>query len=373
MLRDSVELSTAVSVEVHAASHVTTRGYSCPAVLCDELAFWSVEGSASPDSEIIGALRPAMATMPAGGLLIGLSTPYAARGELFKAWERGYARDELDDVLVWVAPSVTMNPSLDAGLVERAYADDPASAAAEYGAEFRRDVEAFLDAEAVRAVTVPGRRELAPVQGVQYRAFVDVSGGSVDSFVTAVAHREGERAILDAVREIRPAFSPDDAVRESAALLKSYHLAEVVGDRYGGLWPRERFQVHGIVYKTASRPKSDYYREALPLVNAGRVELLDLARLFAQACALERRVARGGKDSIDHPPGGRDDVANAALAVCVEMADAAPAATLARLGESEFVNLNTSLERENELAPDGLTSLKMDSVSDPADSWRAKG
>jgi hypothetical protein len=26
---------------------------------------------------------------------------------------------------------------------------------------------------------------------------------------------------------------------------------------------------------------------------------------------LERRTTRGGKDSIDHPPGGRDDVANA--------------------------------------------------------------
>ena len=34
-------------------------------------------------------------------------------------------------------------------------------------------------------------------------------------------------------------------------------------------------------------------------------------RLVAQLCALERRTAWGGRDSIDHGPGGHDDVANA--------------------------------------------------------------
>jgi hypothetical protein len=58
--------------------------------------------------------------------------------------------------------------------------------------------------------------------------------------------------------------------------------------------------------------KSDIYRELLPLVNSGRIELLDNTRLVAQLCFLERRTARGGRDSIDHPPNGRDDVSNAA-------------------------------------------------------------
>jgi hypothetical protein len=42
------------------------------------------------------------------------------------------------------------------------------------------------------------------------------------------------------------------------------------------------------------------------------VELLDIARLASQFCGLERRTARGGRDSIDHAPGAHDDVANAA-------------------------------------------------------------
>ena len=37
-----------------------------------------------------------------------------------------------------------------------------------------------------------------------------------------------------------------------------------------------------------------------------------IQRLVSQICSLERRVGRGGRDSIDHPVGAHDDVANAA-------------------------------------------------------------
>ena len=61
------------------------------------------------------------------------------------------------------------------------------------------------------------------------------------------------------------------------------------------------------------------YREAIPILNAARVELLDNRRLVDQICSLERRTARGGRDSIDHPPGQHDDLANAALGAIVEV------------------------------------------------------
>ena len=65
-------------------------------------------------------------------------------------------------------------------------------------------------------------------------------------------------------------------------------------------------------YEPSTRTKSDIYREAVAPVNGGTVALLDLPVLRAQLVGLERRVARSGRDSIDHAPGGRDDVANAA-------------------------------------------------------------
>jgi hypothetical protein len=62
----------------------------------------------------------------------------------------------------------------------------------------------------------------------------------------------------------------------------------------------------------SDKTKSDIYRDLLPLLNSNQVELLDLPRLHSQLASLERRTARGGKDSIDHPPGQHhDDVANA--------------------------------------------------------------
>jgi hypothetical protein len=55
-------------------------------------------------------------------------------------------------------------------------------------------------------------------------------------------------------------------------------------------------------------------------LNSRRIELLDIPRLSAQLIGLERRTARGGRDSIDHAPGGHDDVINAAAIALVQAA-----------------------------------------------------
>ena len=320
-LKEAVELHNGVNIEVLTANYRTVRGYTCVGVVCDEVAFWRTDdGSANPDTEVLAALRPSMATVP-DAVLLGLSSPYAARGELYAAVERSFGKDD-PHVLVWNADTRSMNPAVSEHVIERAFDKDPVAAASEYGQDgrvvFRRDVEAFLDTHAVRAETVEGRRELAPQDSVYYSAFVDPSGGSQDSFTLAIAHSEGDLAVLDAVREVRPPFSPDDVVSDFAKLLKSYGLDVVTGDRYGGQWPRERFQVHGIEYLPSELTKSDIYRELIAPVNAARVALLDSPVLRAQLIGLERRVARGGRDSVDHGPGGRDDVANAAAGALVE-------------------------------------------------------
>ena len=214
-------------------------------------------------------------------------------------------------MLVWRGTTAEMNPQIDPGIIAQAYEDDPASAAAEYGAEFRTDVAAFVSREVVDACTASGRHELHPIEGVTYLAFTDPSGGSADSMTLAIAHQDQDLAVLDVVREVKPPFSPEGVVDDFAAILKAYNIAVVVGDRYAGEWVREPFRKHGIAYGLADKPKSDLYRDLLPALNSHQVELLDLPRLGKQLCDLERRTARGGRDSIDHPPGAHDDVANA--------------------------------------------------------------
>jgi hypothetical protein len=322
--RWELELTTGPRIEVRTSHFGRIRGRTFAGFVADEVAFWADDEGANPAEEVLTAVRPGLATIPGAQLLV-ISTPYARRGPLWTAFERSWGKDD-PAVLVWRGTSREMNPTLPERLVLDALERDEAAARAEWLAEFRRDVEGFIAREAVEACVVRDRRELPPVAGLAYLAFVDPSGGSADSMSLAIAHaedREGRRvAVLDALRERKPPFGPEAVVAEFATLLAGYRITTVTGDRYAGEWPRERFRAHHIAYEPASRAKSDLYRDFLPLLNSAMVELLDEPRLVAQFVGLERRTARGGRDSIDHAPGAHahDDLSNAAAGALVAAA-----------------------------------------------------
>jgi hypothetical protein len=211
-----------------------------------------------------------------------------------------------------------MNPGISQAVVDRAFEDDPASAAAEWGAQFRSDVETLFAREALDAVVVRGRFELPPVPGVSYIGFVDPSGGSADSFTLAIAHRDPAGVpVLDLMREAKPPFSPEAVTAEFAGECRRYNVGSVTGDKYAGEWPREQFRKCGIEYVTSELTRSELYLEALPMVNSSSVELLDNSRLLGQLAGLERRVGRSGRDAIDHRPASHDDCANAAAGALI--------------------------------------------------------
>jgi len=316
---DAFDLNNQVTIEVGTASFRTTRGYTYAAVLADELAFWRTDDAAEPDYAILDALRPGMASIP-GAVLICASSPYARRGALWDSFRRYWGK--VGAPLVWKATTRDMNPVIRQSVIDAALERDNASASAEYLAEFRSDIEAFVTREVVEACVDLGIHERGPVSGIRYHAFVDPSGGSNDAMTLAIGHREearparhgqpeaAARAVLDAVRERKPPFSPEAVVADFCQLLKEYRISSVTGDRYAGEWPREQFRKHGIAYDLAPSPRSDLYRDLLPSLNSCLVDLLDLPQLVNQIVGLERRVARGGRESIDHPPHGHDDLAN---------------------------------------------------------------
>lgn len=305
---EGIELQSRVQITVLSGDFRVVRGYSAVAAIIDEVAFLQSDG-ANPDAEVLRALRPCLATT--GGPLIAISSPYAKRGALYLAHRQHFGKDE-DPVLVWQGTSTLMNPTLNVAAIDRAREEDPEGASAEWDAQFRSDVESFVSREAVESCVVPGRHELPPVGHFSYSAFVDPSGGSSDSFTMAVSHVEKDKRVLDVVRERRPPFSPEAIVAQYADLLKSYRVSAVTGDRYGAQWVQEQFRKAGIEYRPSEKTKSELYLELLPTLNSGQVELLDHERLLTQLCRLERRTARSGKDSVDHGPGGHDDVVNAA-------------------------------------------------------------
>ena len=278
--------------------------------------WWNEEHSANPDAEIVAAIRPSMATVP-GALLLAISSPYARSGVLYDMHRR-YFGVENDRVLVWQADTRTMNPTVDQAIIAEAYERDPESAKAEYGAEFRDDVEQFLSPEQVAAVTIAGRETLPPEPHRSYVAFVDPAGGSgQDAMTGAVAHREGARIVLDALLRIVPPFSTARAVAEFAATLRPYRINVVTGDRYAASWCAERFENVGIHYEPSPLNRSQLYLGFAPMVLSEEVELLDHPRLARELCALERHPRRAGHDMVDHAPRAHDDLANSVAGVCV--------------------------------------------------------
>jgi hypothetical protein len=285
------------------------RGPTVLAAVLDELAFWPREDQRNPDEEILASVRPAMASI-GSGLLIAASSPYARKGALFQAYNKHFGKEN-DPILVWKATTRAMNPTVEQSLVDAALEEDPARYGAEYLAEFRGDIESFVGLDVIQACTDRGVFERPPSGQFKYSGFVDPSGGSSDSFALAISHQEGEHVVINAVREIKAPFAPSVAVEELAAVLKSYRVTRIKGDYYAGQWPREAFLKHGIAYEPCPTRKSDLYRDVLPLLNSGKVRLLDHTRMKSQFVNLERRTARSGKDSIDHADGARDDIANA--------------------------------------------------------------
>jgi hypothetical protein len=212
--------------------------------------------------------------------------------------------------------------------VDAAYEADPSRAAAEFGAIFRTDVETFAPREVIEAAIVPGRFELSPVAGTKYFAAVDPAGGAGagDSMTLAIAYRDANgHAVLACIREARPPFSPAAVVDEFSAVLATYGIRTVTGDKWGGGFVQEPFHSRGVTYELADRPKSDFYRDVLPLLTSSKAELLDHRRMVSQLVGLERRTARGGRDSIDHAPGSHDDICNVVAIAMVMAAAGAPA------------------------------------------------
>jgi len=305
---ESIDLSNQITVEVHTCSFRSVRGYSIIACVADEIAFWRSEESANPDQEVLNAVRPGMANVP-GSLLLCISSPYSRRGELWKAYQKHFSKED-DSRLIWKASTRAMNSTIPQSIVDQALQDDEPAASAEFLAQFRTDIEGYILLEALQRITVPSRLELLPNARIRYAAFVDPSGGSRDSMTLAVAHREQDKIIIDALREAKPPFSPEAVVKEFTDVCKRYRVRQVTGDRYAGDWPREQFRKRGIRYIPSEMSKSVLYQALLPVINSNRIELLDNAKLRQQLLGLERRTGHSGRDSIDHSPGSHDDLSN---------------------------------------------------------------
>jgi hypothetical protein len=313
---EQVELANRVTINVRAASFRRLRGQTCVAAVFDEIAFFMSDESSNPDTEILAAVKPSLATT--GGPLIAISSPHRRKGVLWEAYKANFGAKGDPSILIAKGASRELNPLLTQEYVDKELEKDPSFGAAEYLAQFRTDLETFISNEALDACTDGGVKERPYERARTYSCFVDPSGGAHDSFALAISHKEGQTAVLDLIWERRPPFAPESCVEEIASILGRYHIIACRGDRYGAEWVVEAFRRRGITYEAAEKTKSELYSECLPMINSRTVALLDDAALRHQFACLERRTRAGGRgDIIDHQRGGRDDLCNAVAGALV--------------------------------------------------------
>ena len=317
---EAIEFRNGASLEIATNDASLVRGRSAIAVLGSETCYWKTDETASSsDEEVVSAAEPSMAMIPDGGLLLLGSSVYRKRGYMFRKYKELHGNNAADDIC-WLAPSATMNPLLPVNVVEKALADDPARARAEYFSEWREDVVDFIPLDVIEDATDWRIRERPPQPSLKHVAFTDAAGGTgQDSFSLCIAHRDGDALFVDVIRERKPRFVPAAVVAEYVELLRSYGIREVSGDKFAGGFHADEWKRNGILYKPSERTTSENFLAALPLLLSGRARLLDNETLRRQLAGLERRVSVMGRESVTHgtEASAHDDVAAAACGALV--------------------------------------------------------
>lgn len=319
--QESFEFDNGASIEVQAASFRSVRGRSYVFFGVDEAAFLRDEESANPDSELYVAALPGLATIKSS-LFWGSSSPWGKRGLVFDKYSQHWGKNT--GPLVFKGPTKLFNPTIEDSFIQEMKDRDPAAAESEWFGEFRSDLASFIALETVMACVDKNVTVRAPRGDTRYVCFVDMSGGMRDSATAAIAHREGERVIVDCVLEYKAPFSPAEVIGEMCDVIKRYRVGTVVSDRYAAEFPRDHFRRHGISLRPAEQNRSQLYLTLLPGLLSQSVSLVNNERLISQLCGLERRTGLAGRTIIDHRPGSNDDVSNSVAGVVAELIATAP-------------------------------------------------
>jgi hypothetical protein len=318
--QDTLTLSRGIDLEIQSASWRRARGSTCVAIVLNEAAFFhSATDAANSDRELLIALRPSLATT--GGMLMLTTSPNAMEGVVYDIFKRHHGPQGDARILVIQAETKALNPKIRDEVISRAYEDDPTSAEAEYGGQFRKLSTAYLPRSIIEGAVdqqVTGRFVLP---GIQYFGHCDPSGGTgKDSMTLAVGHKvldpQGrEIAVVDALAEVAPPFDTDEIVERFSGILKLWGINEITVDNYAAGWVVSSFARHGITVLHNAISTSDIYVNVIPQFMSKRVRLLNHQRSIDQLCGLRRKVGQAGHETVTHPSNGHDDLAAAICAL----------------------------------------------------------
>lgn len=304
-------LSSGIEIAILVADYRSIRGHSVGLALCDEVCFLQSEseGRVRSDWALIQAIKPSLATL--SGKILAISSKYSRVGWAFRVAKKSFGNPEAA-TLYWEAPSILMNPTLDKKIIEEAYKEDNAAARSEFGNCWRDDISLWLSEETILSAVIKGRVGLMGRRGISYSFFADISGGRAEDSCLAIGHKDdgSKKAILDMLYVYKAPNSPVECIADMCRKIKRFSGQKIVADNYSANFVSDAFKANHIAFSKCELPKSKLYLELIGNICSGQVEILDHETLIRQLCSLERRTRSGGKDSVDHPPGKKDDCAN---------------------------------------------------------------
>jgi hypothetical protein len=307
---DEVDLTNGITISVWPCNFRSIRGISIVCAICDEIAFWrDVDTGANPASEVLKAIRPAMATFPTAKL-VKITSPYAKQGVV---WDDFQARHKRDDLLVWRLDSATMNPSLDRDFLAAEERRDPEFFAREYLAQFWESASGFLPPEMVDAAIVPGRYELTPQPDSFMTASLDSAFRGDNFAFSAVRRTEDNRIIQAANRCWRGSRAKPvnlaATVEEIVSILRRFGITRIAGDQHCAEPIRQALATHGIEFlqRTTLGNRAQCFNTLRTLVTSGQIELLDDPAQTAELKSLEQIVTASGSVRVEASASGHDD------------------------------------------------------------------
>jgi hypothetical protein len=281
------------------------RGLPIAVLILDEIAFYRIEGPKA-DETIFNSLRPRQAQFINNKLFL-ISTAGAKQGLFFNFFNEGF---RIQDRLTCQASTSFVNPLIPMAFLEKERARDFDNYMREFEAIFSEKLEAFFSFELMqRPFVLAG--DLPYKSEYIYCLALDQSGLSGrDRFALAIAHKEGDIAIVDVVRSWETK-DLDIILDEIKTLAKAYHLNEAIIDKYAKGYVENSFKKIGLEVKI--RPsladifvvlKAKMIQDKLQLpdrsdLKAGMRNTIAIYNKSNQLAIIHQRGPEGHADEID--------------------------------------------------------------------------
>lgn len=309
-----------VRIRTNAASSKSSRGSACPAILCDEIAFWGSDPNAKEtDVEIIRAVRPSMAQFEGFDMMIKLSSPNIKQGVLYETWKKYRAGNSPKNVLVLQSPSWMFNNRIPKNRFYLDFQDDMENFDREFRANFIDSISTFITPEAIDRATLNGVTFLPPEdkkQGVTYYAAIDAAFKS-DRFTFALlGHKEG-RVTQYLVHSWEGTKAKPVEAHEVAKFLsktvREYGINKIYGDQYSFQPLKEIFSKFNVTLEEVTFTntfKKKIYYNLKNMIHSNTLDLLDHGQTRTELKQLQVEQSTTGTIKIGHPVGGHDDHAD---------------------------------------------------------------